>query len=265
MQNRSYQVSFSTNDADDYQKFLNGLYLYNNKVDTATQYQHRLRLNLMYDILNEIRQNGVAKKFDKALDIGCNGGVMCKLASDAGYKEVKGIDLYEEGIARAKAVYESDKPDKSVKFYIADATKLGAEQLYDLIICSEVIEHTGEPELMAESICRLLAPGGVAIVSLPNRLSIGYLLTYLGYRIKNRPLEEHELKQHLDFPFYRTLALFRRDGVKTVRTYGSNVFYWHGYNFITRSTLLNKINYYMGRMWPFKYFSYSLFLVLQKQ
>lgn len=45
---------------------------------------------------------------------------------------------------------------------------------YDLILCSEILEHFMNPEMVMEQIRALLKPGGICIVSTPVRYPIGW-------------------------------------------------------------------------------------------
>src|SRR5438876_11997286 len=54
----------------------------------------------------------------------------------------------------------------------------------------------------------VMRPGGLAVISLPNRLSLPFLLGWLAYGIGWKPKDEEVFKRHLDYPFYRTIRLF---------------------------------------------------------
>jgi predicted Rossmann-fold nucleotide-binding protein/2-polyprenyl-3-methyl-5-hydroxy-6-metoxy-1,4-benzoquinol methylase/8-oxo-dGTP pyrophosphatase MutT (NUDIX family) len=59
--------------------------------------------------------------------------------------------------------------EKQIDFVEGDAQNFkspGGE--YDLVICTEVLEHVGNPEQAMREIQRLLKPGGYAVVSTPN-------------------------------------------------------------------------------------------------
>ena len=65
-----------------------------------------------------------------------------------------------------------DIDPKSGATYIADLTKNNKDIIksgtYDIIVCTEVLEHTLNPFAAAKEIKRLLAPGrGIALISVP--------------------------------------------------------------------------------------------------
>src|SRR5438874_2435301 len=82
---------------------------------------------------------------------------------------------------------------------------LDPSQKYDLLLCTEVIEHTADPKRVIANIASLVSPGGVAIITLPNRISFPFLSAYLIYKLKNKP-KNLEFEEHLNYPFYRTLG-----------------------------------------------------------
>ena len=46
------------------------------------------------------------------------------------------------------------------------------DQSFDLILCSEVLEHVPNPEAALKTLYRILRPGGIAIVTTPQRYSL---------------------------------------------------------------------------------------------
>jgi 2-polyprenyl-6-hydroxyphenyl methylase/3-demethylubiquinone-9 3-methyltransferase len=53
----------------------------------------------------------------------------------------------------------------------ADAQKLAiGDDLFDLVVSSECIEHTLEPELAIREMCRVCKPGGIVCLTTPNKL-----------------------------------------------------------------------------------------------
>lgn len=44
-----------------------------------------------------------------------------------------------------------------------------ADGAFDAVLCTEVIEHTTDPRRAVSELCRVVAPGGVLVVTVPNR------------------------------------------------------------------------------------------------
>jgi 2-polyprenyl-6-hydroxyphenyl methylase/3-demethylubiquinone-9 3-methyltransferase len=101
-------------------------------------------------------------KAGPVLDLGCGNGAFTARLHSLGY-QVKGIDPSPSGIALARALV----PD--VAFIESPAVPELANSLdrFVCVIALEVIEHIPEPRVFAQTVRRLLAPGGTAIISTP--------------------------------------------------------------------------------------------------
>jgi SAM-dependent methyltransferase len=80
---------------------------------------------------------------------------------------VTGADLSAEAIAHARAAYPSLP---HLAFVEAPCTRLPVpDASFDLVVSFETVEHIGEQEAFIDEIRRVLAPGGVLLVSCPNK------------------------------------------------------------------------------------------------
>jgi ubiquinone/menaquinone biosynthesis C-methylase UbiE len=96
------------------------------------------------------------------LEIGCAAGHLTYSLKEI-FPEVRvtGIDLYKPAIQYAQ------KKFPQIKFIVADAHKLPFKnRAFDLIICSETIEHVNNPQKVFEEIKRLLKDNGIAIIEM---------------------------------------------------------------------------------------------------
>lgn len=106
-------------------------------------------------------------KNGKVLDIGCGNGIISRALGEAGY-EVLGIDLSEKAINIAKQ--HNDLPNVSFKQLAAEdlvAEKKDIHQ-YDALICSEVLEHLQQPEILLQTAYELLKEKGILLATVPN-------------------------------------------------------------------------------------------------
>jgi SAM-dependent methyltransferase len=88
-----------------------------------------------------------------ALDVGCRIGVQSRWLEDRGYR-VTSIDV-EKAYEHAAVVDANDRlpyPDES----------------FDLVWCSEVIEHLRDPAYSADELRRVLKTGGRLVITTPN-------------------------------------------------------------------------------------------------
>jgi SAM-dependent methyltransferase len=101
----------------------------------------------------------------RVLDAGCGTGYGSELLAGGGAREVVGVDI-------AASVLETVAPSmpESVRLVPGDLRKLEfADGSFDLVVCFEVIEHFADPFPVLDELVRVLAPGGLLLVSSPNR------------------------------------------------------------------------------------------------
>jgi ubiquinone/menaquinone biosynthesis C-methylase UbiE len=106
----------------------------------------------------------------EVLDAGCGTGYGCALLVErGGAQRCIGVDLAKEAIAEARSTYGSDE---RLEFRVGDVTALDLpDASVEVVTCFETIEHVpGEAQrkLVAE-LARVLRPGGVLLLSSPNR------------------------------------------------------------------------------------------------
>jgi SAM-dependent methyltransferase len=103
------------------------------------------------------------------LDVGCGQGELLRELTEAiPSAKVFGADLSAQSIADSRKrnptfdLFQLDltHPD----FVTTYADRIGA---FDLVVCSEVLEHIPNDALAASNVCKLLSPTGVAIVTVP--------------------------------------------------------------------------------------------------
>jgi ubiquinone/menaquinone biosynthesis C-methylase UbiE len=98
----------------------------------------------------------------KILDVGCaSGWFLSELLKIFPKAEGFGIDIYGKAIAYGKKSYPS------ITFASADAHKIPfRSKMFDLVICTEVLEHVDDPKSVLLEIKRVLKKDGFAIVEL---------------------------------------------------------------------------------------------------
>jgi 2-polyprenyl-3-methyl-5-hydroxy-6-metoxy-1,4-benzoquinol methylase len=106
---------------------------------------------------------GLAAK--KVLDLGCGDGVLTHKLVEQG-AICYGIDLSD--IAIKFATEKHKERNSKAKFKCASVYETGFDDhFFDVVICSDVIEHLQEPERLLKEIDRILKVGGKAIISTP--------------------------------------------------------------------------------------------------
>lgn len=261
-----YKVSFECNDSDELQNLLNDLYGYSR--DTETKILHRKRMNLFYILMQDLLGSGQFCRSDSALDIGSSAGAYSKIIFDLGFRYVCGIDVVPESVDNARRSFAIREGGRSLEFFAADATGLSTSRKYDMILCTEVIEHVENPVALIRRIQSLLSQGGIAVVSIPNSMSLPYFLARIFWKCSGAEVSE-ATKRHLQFPSYRTMELLSSNGLKVIRTSGTNLML-NGFilKVLHKSSIfpaLNRIDSFLSSIWPFKFFSQFFFVVLKAE
>jgi len=159
----------------DARKFYNDLWIEKVRNDTKTQKKrdrfHELILDPIFNPNANPRSEvalSLLGKGERLLDIGCWDGLFLEKIRMAGlYQELTGIDIVESGI---KLVRE--------KGFDAKMVDLNAGVLpfpdnhFDAVTILAVIEHIFEPFSIVREIRRILKPGGILIIDVPNVASL---------------------------------------------------------------------------------------------
>jgi SAM-dependent methyltransferase len=153
------------------------------------------RLHIIEGFLGQALGESPSHK-PRLLDAGCGRGWLCRHLSKWG--EVLGIDPLHASIDAARQC----SPDLSFAVCTVDALEPSS---FDLVVSSEVIEHTDDPEAYIAGLARVLVPGGRLILTTPRKE------VYAAYsRIVPRE-QQQPVENWLDRP--TLLATCRRAGL----------------------------------------------------
>lgn len=121
-------------------------------------YDLRRRLEVIFDQLLA----GKNLEGRRLLDAGCGTGYFSQRALTTGARVTSvdiGVNLLKE--ARKKGAAQP---------VASDITNLSfADESFDVVVSSECIEHTPSPETAVAELVRVLRPGGILVVTCPNR------------------------------------------------------------------------------------------------
>ena len=107
----------------------------------------------------------------RILEIGSGGGQVLQMFRRAKLTAVDVSDVFLDAARKKLAGYD-------VEFIKGEIDKLSLPaEKFDRIICTEVLEHTKDPEAILREIARLLRPGGRAVITVPNDPLINGLKT----------------------------------------------------------------------------------------
>lgn len=128
-----------------------------NDIDTESYYQH-----VRYDLIEDITDGA-----NRVLEVGCAEGATGHVLKQSGRaSEVVGIELDE-----AASIIATKRLDRVICGDL-EQLELNAlfnnDDLFDYVICGDVLEHLKDPWDVLYQLLKLLKPGGRAVISLPN-------------------------------------------------------------------------------------------------
>jgi 2-polyprenyl-6-hydroxyphenyl methylase/3-demethylubiquinone-9 3-methyltransferase len=106
-----------------------------------------------------------------ALDVGCGAGLLAEPLARLG-AEVTAIDAAPGLIAAAKLHAHGQGLD--IDYRVAPVEEVGGQ--FDLVTSMEVIEHVADPEMFVRALAARLGPGGLMVLSTPNKTPLSRLL-----------------------------------------------------------------------------------------
>jgi ubiquinone/menaquinone biosynthesis C-methylase UbiE len=117
----------------------------------------------------------------RLLEIGCGPAVMTPELLAMGF-QVHGIDVSQEMVKRAGERMAGHPLERRCQFAVGDVERLQfAGGTFNAIVCMGVLEYLPRYGRALGEMCRVLAPGGVAVLTVPNRAS-AYHVAASGYR-----------------------------------------------------------------------------------
>jgi 2-polyprenyl-6-hydroxyphenyl methylase/3-demethylubiquinone-9 3-methyltransferase len=112
----------------------------------------------------------------RALDVGCGAGLLCEPLARLG-ADVTGVDAAEENLDAARE--HARGSGLTIEYHWGDVGQLGLTG-YDLVTAMEVIEHVADKPAFIAALAAALKPGGLMVLSTPNRTPQSRLLLVEG-------------------------------------------------------------------------------------
>lgn len=159
-------------------------------------YQNGIEKNILQKIWHKGKLKNILNQIDnqpsQILDIGCaSGWFLSQIAVNYPLAECTGIDVYKDAIDYGKKCY------KSLKLILSDAHSLPfPDNSFDVVICSEVLEHVSYPEKVMKEIKRVLKKEGTAIIEMDSGHFIFRIIWYLWTRSKGNVWKDAHLQSY---------------------------------------------------------------------
>ncbi len=161
----------------------------------ADYYDQGIQNNLLQKLWHTQKLNQILKLLPanpkKVLDVGCSSAVLtASIAETLPESRVVGLDSYKDAIDFARSKYPH------IKFAVADAHRLPFKKnSFDLIICTETLEHLINPKQALMEIKRVLNNKGVAIISMDTGSLMFRIIWYFWTKTKGKVWENAHLHE----------------------------------------------------------------------
>lgn len=126
------------------------------------EYYVDARLNFYKNVVEKIIENEIDLSYKKILDIGCgNGHLLNEINNNFNNCILHGSDFSMSGIEYARKIFPQ------LTFYKQNIYDV-IDNEYDVILCTEVLEHLEYPERALKNMLLSLKSGGILILTVPD-------------------------------------------------------------------------------------------------
>ncbi len=129
----------------------------------ARDYTEKEILHKYIDCKEAIEVSGLSS--GRLLDVGCGEGYFLKYFSDQGW-QVRGLDFTSDGVDRHFPELH-ERMETGNLFDLLDREAESGER-YDLVVCNNVLEHVIDPLKLLADLKKVVAPGGMVRLAVPN-------------------------------------------------------------------------------------------------
>jgi 2-polyprenyl-3-methyl-5-hydroxy-6-metoxy-1,4-benzoquinol methylase len=139
----------------------------------------------------------------KILEIGIGSGVQSRILKNLGYEKLYGIDLDDE--------YKTFLQQEGIDFKKCDLEKEKipyGNNMFDIVICSHVIEHVWNYDNLLSETNRVLKPSGIAFIETPN----------FSKQTKTFYSDGTHVKPYLPVGLANLMRMYNSDPIKTYNT-----------------------------------------------
>lgn len=140
---------------------MNKDYLRRRQKDNYTSYRMDSRAGQIINSLNKLAPFNCGSILDAGV---AEGGMLSRVAGSLNFNRAVGIDNCPDAVSAATAIN-----DGKVKVFRADILKLPfRDGVFDVVLASAVLEHIKDIDSAIREFYRVLRPGGLLCVTMPN-------------------------------------------------------------------------------------------------
>lgn len=217
-----------------YEKFHEHIKL-QNKVITKENFTYKEIISVLNNILPLLVRR-------KVLDIGCGSGSLTFYIAKQGFK-VLGLDISQRAVKSCKSNARLLNLAKKTHFEVANFPEEFPKGKFDLVICSEIIEHIKNDNECLLKIHNLLSKNGILIISAPSSNSLLYkvgLLKEFDKKVGHvRRYTIENLIDKLQNNSFRVLEIKKVEGILRNALFSFNIF-----NFVIKTA--NRFSFASG-------------------
>ena len=190
----------------------------------AEEHVSRARERFFRKSLNRLNRKG-DRPHRRLLDIGCGQGHFLNLAKDSGW-EVEGVEPVKSACDYARQLFGIEIKNKALK-------EAGfPEAHFDAVTLWNVLDHLPDPLEALKEIDRILKPGGILVIRVPNvsfHLFVHGLFSLLPSGIKSGKLRDPSIIINYGFSKSTISGLLKEAGFGKIRVYNSPLSYGDPY------------------------------------
>ncbi len=177
----------------------------------ADYYQKAITRNIWHNWKLKVILELIESYPKKVLDVGCaSGWFLDKFHGFYPEADLTGVDASDKAISYGKKFY------KGINLIHADAHKLPfGNKNFDLVLCTEVLDHVAEPLKVLKEIKRVLKPGGIVIVELDD--SQNFIFRFIWYVWIHLPGSVWNHAHIHEFSIEKLESMIKRSGFRIIK------------------------------------------------
>ncbi|MFA5133932.1 MAG: class I SAM-dependent methyltransferase [Patescibacteria group bacterium] len=233
---------------------------YKNTVNIFAHTSVPWQQDVLFDFLKKIKAAKNSKILDAGSGIGNNIKTLLKFSSD-----ITAADISKGALNISKEKINGT----AVNYALADLHKLFfADNYFDVVICTEVLEHCANPMQVMSELKRITKNGGSIVISAPNYFNLAGLYKKIFEIIFRKNWDAwgtHEGGVENFMSFHKLRNYFAKLDLKIVEERGGDLirswtpFFKKYYQFIDKHPFLQ-----INKKWPFKFMAMNYFCILRK-